>query len=139
MNTKGHLNPAESKIQTALAAFLRSRGPDETESSARHLDDDVLTAFVEGNLSDREAMPVVSHLVDCTFCLHVSAELIKLDTAFAADTAVVSEPVTEPEGIGSVLEGILSRIFGSGERAVFAHEEQDGEEKEKPEDAEEQE
>jgi len=44
------------------------------------------------------------------------------------------ETASEPVSVSSVLSGILSRIFGSGDAAVFAHEERpDDEEKSDPE------
>lgn len=128
MNSKGKLNRAESQIQTVLGAFLKTRAnPIDSESLSMHLDDDALAAFIEGNLSEREAVPVVAHLTDCGFCLHVSAELIKLDAVFSEDTPIAHEPPSDAKGIGKVLEGILSRIFGSDELAVFAHEEKQDE------------
>lgn len=128
MNTKGQLNQPEEKIQSALGNFLRAHKTTLDSSAHKsHLDDDMLTAFVEGNLSEAEAKPVVSHLADCGYCLHVSAELIKLDLAFAEETRVIEAPATEPASVGSVLSGILEKIFGSSDSAVFAHEEKEGE------------
>ncbi len=124
MNNEGQMSRSELQIQTALGSFLQMRGAlIETNSGTEHLDEDVFTAFVEGTLSETEAAPVVSHLSSCNYCLHISAELIKLESAFVEESrpVVLSEP--EPVKVGSVLNGILSRIFGTGENAVFAHEE----------------
>lgn len=124
MDNKGRMNRAESKIVSALGDFLRTRqiiAPTEPDSA--HLDDDVLSAFVEGNLSETEAVPVVSHLADCSYCLRVSAELIRLDAEFAEETPVIPAVKLETQGIGEVLGGIFARIFGTDKGAVFAHEE----------------
>ncbi len=124
MNNEGQMSRSELKIQTALGAFLQMRGAlIDTNPGTEHLDEDVLTAFVEGTLSENEATPVVSHLSSCNFCLHVSSELIKLESAFAEETRPAVLLESEPVKVGSVLSGILSRIFGTGENAVFAHEE----------------
>jgi len=124
-----NLNPEELKMQSLLGRYLvaRSAGQAVNVASA-HLDDDTLSAFVEGSLSSREAKPIVSHLVDCTFCRHVTSELIRLDLAFA-ETAEVTRPVVEaePSRISEVLNGILSRIFGTRDGAVFAHHESEKE------------
>ena len=122
-----------------LDRYLRQRvsGSGSALASESHLDDDSLTAFVEGNLSSREARPMVAHLVDCSFCRHVTTELVRLDLTFAETDAVEGRvETTEPSRVSEVLSGILSRIFGTNDGAVFAHQENDSEEdaeKEKPE------
>lgn len=134
------MTPQENKIQGLLDRYLQQyasgRGPALTLEN--HLDDDSLTAFIEGNLSDREARPMVAHLVDCSFCRHVTTELVRLDLAFA-ETEVSGARVetSEPSKVSEVLSGILSRILGTNDGAVFAHQENDSEEDpEKPEDEE---
>jgi hypothetical protein len=134
-----NITPQENKIQGLLDRYLRQRasGSSFAFASESHLDDDSLTAFVEGNLSSREARPMVAHLVDCSFCRHVTTELVRLDLAFAETDVVESRVETnEPSRVSEVLSGILSRIFGTNDGAVFAHQENDSEEdaeKEKPE------
>jgi hypothetical protein len=123
-----NLNPEEYKIQSLLGRYLNARSAAEQalNTGADHLDEDTLSAFVEGGLSESEAKPIVSHLIDCTFCRHVTSELVRLDLAFA-ETAEARQPVAEPEPsrISEVLNGILSRIFGTRDGAVFAHHEND--------------
>ena len=99
------------------------------ETSA-HLDEDSLSAFVEGTLSRRESAPVLGHLVDCGFCRHKTAELVRLDLAFAeAPEALTKLESAEPSRISTVLSDLLARIFGTSEGAVFAHHEETDEEK----------
>ena len=105
--------------------YLSSRYQHTTaEATGMHLDDDSLTAFAEGRVSPREAEPMIGHLVQCSFCRHITADLILLDMAFADDTEVM-RPVgsAEPSTISEVLSGLIARIFGTGEAAVFAHNE----------------
>jgi hypothetical protein len=92
-----------------------------------------LTAFVEGNLSERESTPIVSHLVDCSFCRHVTAELLRLDFAFAGEEAPVRVIESAPTSVSDVLNNLLSRIFGTSDSAVLAH--QEPEEKEDEEES----
>ena len=116
-------------IQRLLGRFLNLRPPVSAVSGS-HIDQDSLSAFTEGNLSEREAAPVVKHLVDCSFCRHVTTELVRLDLAFANENDV--RPLVEagePSKISSVLNGILSKIFGTTDGAVFAHEEKAKKEK----------
>ena len=131
-----NLNPDEYKVQSLLGRYLNARSAAEQalNTGADHLDDDTLSAFVEGNLSEREAKPVVSHLVACTFCRHITSEMVRLDLAFAG-TAETRQPMAEPEPsrISGVLNGILSRIFGTSDGAVFAHHENEEEKNESPE------
>ena len=131
MNNKGQLKSKEIRIQGLLDNFLRtSTAKKEFSPKADHLDEDLLTAFVEGNLNEVESTPIISHLADCSFCRHVSAQLIKLDVAFAEETEPAAVPIEEPASVGSVLSGILTRIFGTNDEAVFAHNEEEVEKKE---------
>jgi hypothetical protein len=123
-NGKGQMNLKELQIQGLLDRFLQAKNLNNgIEISSEHLDDDTISAFVEGNLSESEAKPITTHLVDCLFCRHITAELIKLDFAFAGDTQTIALNNNEPTKVADVLSGILSRIFGSNDEAVFAHQE----------------
>jgi len=118
-------NTETVKIQGILARYLELRSRQTVQSQAlAHLDEDSLNAFAEGTLSEREAMPVIDHLTDCSFCRHKTVEMVRLELEFAdMDAPVHVRETSEPASVASVLNGILSRIFGSGESAVFAHEE----------------
>jgi len=136
-------NAPEAMIESLVGQFLKARSGTEFNRSAEgpHLDHDSLAAFTEGNLSEREARPIVSHLADCSFCRHVTAELIRLDLAFAdAPAPAPIATAAEPTKISEVLSGLLSRIFGTSDGAVFAHnaesKPEDADEKEAPEEAE---
>lgn len=123
MDNNKNLNPADIKIIGLIDRFLKVRP--ENENSGAHLDEDVLTAFVEGNLAERESKPIVNHLVGCSFCRHITAELVKLEMAFAEETAPEIEYKNEPTKVSEVLSGIMSRLFGTNDGTVFAHEEKD--------------
>lgn len=137
MESKQLKNPQDLQIQGLIDCYLRSQvsSDGEVASGERHLDEDSLTAFTEGNLSEREARPVVKHLVDCSYCRRVTTELIKLDLAFADEKIEVSAVENQPSKISEVLSGLLSRIFGASDGAVFAHQEkeEDAENKENSE------
>jgi hypothetical protein len=123
---EGNINK-EQTIQGLLDGFLKARARSATaDSTSVHLDEDSVNAFVEGRIGEREATGMVKHLVDCSFCLHVTAEAAKLSMAFADETEVAAQPVGDaPASISSVLSGILSKIFGTTEGAVFAHHEEE--------------
>jgi len=128
-------NTETVKIQGILARYLELRSRQTVQSQAlAHLDEDSLNAFAEGRLSEREAMPVIDHLTDCSFCRHKTVEMVRLELEFAdMDAPVQVRETSEPASVASVLNGILSRIFGSGESAVFAHEEPKKNDEEKKE------
>lgn len=129
MENTGKNNIEEIRIQGLLDGYLNRKISSATTSTG-HLDEDSLTAFVEGNLGEREATPIVSHLVDCSFCRHVTGELVKLEMAFADEPVHAPAIEAQPTKISEVLSGLLSKIFGTSDSAVFAHQED-----EKPEDA----
>ena len=124
MNNIGQENTRETGIQRLLDQYLVSRKSLKSSigETSLHLDEDSLAAFAEGNLSKRESVPVISHLVDCGFCRHKTAELVMLDVALSAnDEMIVPTATNEPSAISRVLNGVLAKIFGSTDEAVFAH------------------
>lgn len=135
------MDPQVLQIQRLLDQFLitRKTAGQRAEAKGPHLDEDTLAAFSEGRLRTRETGPVVSHLVDCSFCRGVTTELIRLDVAFAeSESAAPAAAPAEPMRISEVLSNLFSKIFGTSDGAVFAHqedkkEETDSEEKEKNE------
>lgn len=140
MENTGKINPLDIKIQGLLDRFLKVRAVENgTYTNQDHLDEDTLSAFVEGNIGEREARPVVSHLVDCSFCRDITTELVRLDLAFATETEPLAVAETQPTKIADVLGGILNRIFGSNEGAVFAHHEEEQKETVENSDSEEKE
>lgn len=132
------MNPQELKLQTLLSQYLSNLDNAQRRSGngGRHLDEDTLAAFTEGRLNERQSQPVVSHLVDCSFCRHISAELVRLEMAFTEnESAAPATDTSQPAKISEVLSGLFSKIFGSADSAVFAHNEEEDKEK-KPEEEE---
>jgi hypothetical protein len=129
---ENQLGAEEMRMQGLLDRYLRVRASNESsDASSDHPDEDTFSAFVEGRIGDAEYAPVVSHLTRCSHCRHVTAELIRLDAALAdAELPAAATPVSEPTSIGTVLSGILTRMFGTSDGAVFAHEERKDEEPE---------
>jgi hypothetical protein len=129
MENRDQLSPQEAKIQDLLSRYLSLRVKDGSGDPGPHIEQDSLSAFVEGSLSERESGPIVGHLVRCSFCRHVTTELVRLDLAFA-ETMPEAETVesAQPSKISEVLSSVLGRLFGASEAAVFAHEERKEEE-----------
>ncbi|MGI8556280.1 MAG: hypothetical protein ACR2LT_08000 [Pyrinomonadaceae bacterium] len=118
----GQTNSEELRIQKLIARYLQFHSP--LTDSKSHLDEDSLNAFVEGRLSPPESSSVLKHLVDCSFCLHITAELAMLECAFAeAEISAAAPAARKPEKVSDVLSGLLSKIFGTSDGAVFAHQE----------------
>ncbi len=141
MENKGLNYSQDSQIQELLGRFLQVNSSTKgTEFAGEpHLNEDSIAAFVEGNLKRRELQPVINHLVKCSFCRHITAELVRLDYAFAEVEeirTVKANGSNEPSKISDVLSGLLSRIFGGNDGAVFAHHEAETEENEESEIAE---
>ena len=132
MENTGNLQAQEIKIQGLVDRFLKAKTINNPPIETNHLDEDMLSAFVEGNLSERETQPIVTHLVDCSFCRHITTELVRLEMAFAEEEVPAAIHEEQPSRISEVLSGLLSRIFGTSDGAVFAHQEDE----KKPEEAE---
>ena len=133
MENKELTNPQDLQIQGLIDRYLRSQIPNkDSVPREQHLDEDLLAAFTEGNLSEHEAQPLVMHLVNCSYCRHVTTELIRLDMAFSDESTQSVAVENQPSKVSDVLSGLLSRLFGTNEGVVFAHQERD-EDKEKSE------
>lgn len=137
------LSTENARMHDLLDRYFASRRSLKSSAAETsfHLDDDSLATFVEGSLSLRESGSVVGHLVDCRFCLHKTAELVRLDTELAEfDQAPAVQAASQPASISTVLSDLFAKIFGTSDSAVFAHEEKKEDEdeatdKEKSEDA----
>lgn len=129
MENKETIFLQDSQIQKLLANFLSFNfANDNTETfGGQHLDEDTTAAFAEGKLNVRQTEPVIKHLVGCSFCRHVTAELVKLDSAFAETESPLAAAFEkdEPSKVSDVLSGLLSRIFASSDDAVFAYQEEE--------------
>lgn len=104
-----------------IAVRLKARLGDEELANAAHPDDDVINAFVEGTLDDRESRALASHLVNCASCLHLTAQLIRLDPAVEeVSSAAVAEEERGPlqRFFDRLTTGIAPSI---DEDAVFAY------------------
>jgi hypothetical protein len=84
-----------------------------------HLDEDTISAFVEGRLSAHEARPVLSHLTACGLCRRTSAQVLQLDEVTPDN---VTQPMEEtPSRIRDFLSQLPSLVSSSGEDVVFAY------------------
>lgn len=103
-------------IEQRLKARLSAEAP-----ASEHLDEDAISAFVEGRLEEAEISHVISHLIACTSCRQTTAQLVRLDSQF--DTEAESAALVEnPESVPSLLERLTSRLAPSFEEdAVFAY------------------
>ncbi len=120
-------NVETESIRRLIDARLAHRSMEEMHVLLRagtHLDEDALSAFVEGRLGERESAPLVSHLVACGSCRRITAQLIRLEDEFEGGPETMPAPVTE-EGRGRLrrfLAELSERVLPSSEEdAVFAY------------------
>jgi hypothetical protein len=85
-----------------------------------HLDEDALSAFVEGRLSDAESKPIIQHLVACNTCRRFTAELIRLESEIGQSEVSLPASVEEPGRIRNLLESLAARVLPSSDE-VFAY------------------
>lgn len=111
------------RVRRMVHLRLNSRASLASASTVgTHLDEDALSAFIEGRLSHLESTPLVRHLIGCGLCRNITAQLIRLDTELSGlepDTAPVTE---EPGRIRKLLADLAARVFPSSEDdVVFAY------------------
>lgn len=86
-----------------------------------HLDDDALSAFVEGRLTETESAPVIQHLVSCGFCRRITAQLVRLESEIGRAEEGAPETGHEPNRLERLKE-LVSRVIPQSEGdAVFAY------------------
>jgi len=93
--------------------------------STVHPDEDLMNAFVEGQLTDVESRHLVSHLVRCATCLHLTAQMISHEPEVdQLDNPDVSAQQQSPlqRFLDSLARGLVPP---SNEDAVFAYEEKE--------------
>src|SRR5690349_4113093 len=73
--------------------------------SLSHPDSDRITSFVEGRLEGDDAGAMISHLVRCSPCRHLTAQLARTSTE-ACEIGDAVLPAEEP----SIVDGILQRL-----------------------------
>lgn len=108
-------------IELRLKARLREQSL--TNAAQVHPDDDLINAFVEGRLEAAESTLLISHLVACADCLHLTSELVR----FAPEMDEVSSssgPADDHNPLRRFLDRIAEGAMPSIEEdAVFAYEE----------------
>jgi hypothetical protein len=115
-------NKKSDDFRRIVHGHLRHMSHAPTAPTGAHMDEDALSVFVEGRLSDSEAAPIIKHLVSCASCRRITAQLIRLYTEIATEappTRVVSEG---PGRIRRLLADLAARVLpSSGQDAVFAY------------------
>ena len=114
-------------IRAMVHGRLNSFASVKTEpiSATLHLDEDAMSAFVEGQLGEDETRSIISHLTSCGSCRDFTARLIRLESTFTADeeSTMVEEM---PSRLRRFLKGLASQVIpSSGEDAVFAYQNPD--------------
>ena len=114
-------------IRAMVHGRLNSFASVKTEpiSATLHLDEDAMSAFVEGQLNENETRSIISHLTSCGSCRDFTARLIRLESTFTADEESTMVEET-PSRLRRFLEGLASQVIPpSGEDAVFAYQNPD--------------
>ncbi len=119
-------NKESDRVRRMVHQHIAGRGSLASTATAAvgaHLDEDALSVFVEGRLSESEAAPFIRHLVACVSCRHITAQLIRLDTELAlADAPVPAPQAEEPGRIRRLLADLAARVLPASEGdVVFAY------------------
>lgn len=115
-------NKESDRLRRIVHGHLRRASLLPTSTVGGHLDEDSLSAFVEGRLSETESAPFIKHLVSCTSCRHITAQLVRLDTELSGQETHVPVSTEEPGRIRRLLADLAARVLPSTEdNAVFAY------------------
>ena len=87
-----------------------------------HLDEDALSAYMEGRLTEAEASPIIVHLVSCGFCRRITAQLVRLESDLGVEERSNVDAPPEQGRIRRLLSELASRVMPfSGDDAVLAY------------------
>jgi len=114
-------------VRAMVHGRLNSFASVKTEpiSATLHLDEDAMSAFVEGQLNENETRSIISHLTSCGSCRDFTARLIRLESTFTAeDESTMTEEA--PSRLRQFIQRFASQVIpSSGEDAVFAYQNPD--------------
>ena len=117
-----YIDNIDTRFQDLFAVYLRDRtNALAADASSSHLDQDTISAFVDGGLTLREMDPVVAHLADCGYCRTSTAALLRIEAEFAETAAPAQEMQPESAGLAEALSTWFAKLFGSSAEGVFAH------------------
>ena len=122
-------------LQQLIELRLKARLRQETLAKAAddHPDEDMVNALVEGRLEDNESAVLISHLVGCAPCLHLTSELLRAEPEMD-QVSSSAEPAAEPGPLRRFLDRVAGSLAPSIEEdAVFAYGEKLGPDNEAPE------
>jgi Putative zinc-finger len=131
----GDLKKQTEAIREMIDYRLKSMSAESAALPAdSHLDEDTISAFVEGRLAAAESRPVLSHLTACRSCRQASAQLLRLETEIFVnqideDAAIAPE---EPGRLQAFIDSLKS-LGATNDEVVFAYQNpEEQEESEKP-------
>jgi hypothetical protein len=114
-------NKESERLRKLVHTHLQRRTSQLAPIVGVHLDEDMLAAFTGGHLSDLESAPIIKHLVGCSSCRRVTAQLIRLDSELAGEAEPAPVQQEEPHRILGFLSDLASRMLPSTETEVFAY------------------
>ena len=116
-----NIKKAHETIRYMVRERLKARVVATAElSSENHLDDDTISAFFEGRLGEAESAPVIAHLVSCSLCRHMTAQLAQFDSDVSSTTLpVVGEE--NPTSLRQWFEDFRAGFGGGSTEEVFAY------------------
>jgi hypothetical protein len=118
--------PGTAGLRRLIEFRLKARLRDETSSKSftPHPDEDMVNALVEGQLRDAESRYLVSHLVNCASCLHLTAEMVRRmpEINEISDLNIDQE---KPGPLQRLLGSVAGWVPAIKEDAVFAYQEKE--------------
>jgi hypothetical protein len=112
--TEGIRRLIDRRLKTRLAAEAVVAHFDD------HLDEDSISAFVEGRLEEAESSSLISHLVQCSSCRYITAQLVRLESRVDSESEATAEE--GPGRLRSFIDRLAAHLTPSFEEdAVFAY------------------
>lgn len=111
-NTEAIREMIDHRLKSISESAMITLSPDS------HLDEDAISAFVEGRLDAFESKPVLAHLTACGPCRRTSAQLLRLDQIAPEANQEAAEG---PGRLREFLANLTTLVPSGNEDVVFAY------------------
>ncbi len=118
-----NLDAEQLAIARMVEVRLRSNAV-RAETSSTHPDSDLMNSFVEGRLESDQEQFLISHLVKCSSCRQLTAQLARA-TPDENEVGNAIAPIEEPSLVDGLIERLRRSFVPSTDDAVFAYQETD--------------
>ncbi len=122
--TKGMQKQGANSFERLVELYLKNQQINQFKNlNNSHLDEDALSAFVEGSLNKKESISIIKHLIDCSSCRKATSELVRLSETFKEiSTKDKTVPSSNSSNLLEFWKNLTDKIISPVDQAALAYE-----------------